>query len=334
MHSFLVRATVAALLFQASADPVRAGHYTVVDVDGEGTTRLWGINAKGQVIGVWDESAFLRETDGTIVPVTVPDNVEPWPEGINSRGDIAGVASHGCGTLGFSCSMGFVRLADGTVTTFNASGDPLDNTNAVAINEADETVGYFTDSSYAGHGFIRQPDGTVTIVDVPGSSAVGLAALNNRGYAAGSFADGVGQHGLLVGPDGSQTIFDIPGAQDIGVAGLNDDGWITGYYDHDGYERTGFLRSPDGTITFIDVGGVSDTRVVSINRSGNVAGCYVPAKRVRGFVQTLSGETRILKIKGVHDVEPAGINDRGFVAGTYAVKDGEISKTYGFIWRP
>lgn len=325
-------AVLAVLAFQACLEPAQAGSYTVVDVGNAGSTKLSGINAHGQAIGTADIYAFLREKDGTIDYISVPDNGDPYPTAINRYGDVAGVAWHSCGDLGYVCPVGFMRRANGTIETFYATGNPLDDTQVWAMNDARETAGYFEDASYRLHGFMRQDNGTVLIVDGPGAMATELTKINNNGYAAGTFFDGAAWHGLLVAPDGSQTVFDIFGAVGYGIEGMKDDGTIVGYYYHDGLEMTGFIRTPDGTITSISVDGSSSTYVASINRAGKTAGFYGAGKVKQGFVQSPSGKSKILKIKGFRDVLPVAISDRGVVAGTFTKPNSYGS--FGFIWQP
>ncbi|HEX4861149.1 MAG TPA: hypothetical protein VFV07_07930 [Rhizomicrobium sp.] len=327
MGKMLVAMAAAAILWQV---PAEAAHYITVDVDGVGDTALLAINAKGQIAGYANGSGFFREADGTIVPFQVTGYANPVPWAINNRGDMAGSATYSCGE--FDCEVGFLRLADGTVTTFFASNVPDDSTQVMALNAKGQIAGSYLDPGGSAHGFIRQRDGKIRTVDVPGAEWTELYALNDDGYAAGFFRDATATHGLLVAPDGAQTAFDVPGAQTTLVNGLNDDGTIVGFSIHDGDFQTGYLRSPDGTITTID--GASMSQAIAIDRSGNVAGYYQPVNRGFAFLRRPSGEFMTFRPRGSKSTDAHAIGDHGTVVGSYEEEVDGVGKTYGFIWRP
>ena len=326
MRKMLVAVAAAVMLWQV---PAEAAHYITVDVDGVGDTALLAINAKGQIAGYANGSGFLREPDGTIVSLQVTGYTHPVPWAINNRGDIAGTATYSCGE--FSCGVGFLQLADGTVTTFFASDVPDDSTMVMALNAKGQIAGYYADPGGFAHGFIRQRDGKIRAVDVPGAENVFLYALNDDGYAAGFFQD-TATHGLLVAPDGSQTVFDVPDAQSTLVNGLGDDGTIVGFFIHDGDFQTGYLRSPDGTITTID--GASMSQAIAIDRSGNVAGYYQPVNRGFAFLRRPSGKFATFRPRGSKSTDAKAIGDHGTVVGSYEEEVDGVGKTYGFIWHP
>ena len=65
---------------------------------------------------------------------------------------------------------GFVRAADGTITTFDIPGagtGAFQGTFPGGINPAGTIPGTYTDSSGVNHGFVRARDGTVTTFDIP-----------------------------------------------------------------------------------------------------------------------------------------------------------------------
>jgi uncharacterized membrane protein len=327
MRKLLVAAVAAMVL---SHIPAKAAHYITVDVGGYGDTGLLAINAKGQIAGYANGNGFLRETDGTIVPLQVAGYTNSVPWAINDRGDVVGSASYSCNG-GFSCEVSFLRFADGTVTTFSASSTPGNSTTAKAINAKGQIAGYYADPGGLPHGFIRQRDGKIRTVDVPGAQSVILYAINDEGYAAGLFQD-TATHGLLVAPDGTQTVINVPGAHDTLVNGLNDDGTIVGSSFYDGGSQAAYLRAADGTITTIDGAFISEAN--AIDRSGNVVGYYQPENRGFAFLRRPSGELVTLKIKDSYS-EATSVNDGGTVVGYYQTKgDHNTGKMYGFIWQP
>jgi hypothetical protein len=55
------------------------------------------------------------------------------------------------------CGHGFVRAADGTVVTFDAPGAGTGGTNAFDISPSGEAMGWYLDSNFTFHGFVRKP---------------------------------------------------------------------------------------------------------------------------------------------------------------------------------
>ena len=89
---------------------------------------------------------------------------------------------------------GFVRAANGTLTTFDIPGAQY--LQVYAINPAGTLTGYYTTPTF--HGFLRAPDGALTTIDVPGSAGTGGTAINPAGTVTGIFFDAAGVlHGFL-----------------------------------------------------------------------------------------------------------------------------------------
>ena len=151
--------------------------------------------------------------------------------------------------------------------TFPASGGY--GSIPIAINLEGAIVGYYTDSNYSFHAFLRSPDGTFTTWIGPdactgngseGCFGSGATNVNVFGTIAGGFEDDSGNfvhHGHSATPEGELTTFDVPGAgtgsyQGTGCPGcdigLNQWGAIAGIYSDANSVNHGFLRSPDGKL--------------------------------------------------------------------------------------
>ncbi len=98
-------------------------------------------------------------------------------EGINDAGSVTGDVLTGNG------SVGFVRTADGTVTTFSVPGCPY--TWGMSINLNGVVAGRCTDSAGHGHGFIRATDGSISTLDVPGEDDTFVYSINDNGLVTG-----------------------------------------------------------------------------------------------------------------------------------------------------
>ena len=102
-------------------------------------------------------------------------------------------------------------------------------------------AGYYIDSNFVYHGFLRALDGTFTTFDAPGAGTqqgVGTQTqgLNLEGATTGNYLDAsYVSHGFLRAPDGTFTTFDAPGAgtgflQGTVATSINDLGQIVGQY--------------------------------------------------------------------------------------------------------
>lgn len=93
---------------------------------------------------------------------------------------------------------------------------PYSGTEVVSINSRGASTGYVIDSGYGTHGFVRNPNGTITVFDAPGANpTIGGTyplSINDRGVIAGiSFDSYAVAHGFLRESGGSFTVFDAPG---------------------------------------------------------------------------------------------------------------------------
>ena len=86
------------------------------------------------------------------------------------------------------------------------------------INPNGQIAGYYTDANGAGHGFLRETDGTFATFDVPGAgTGAGEGtysyAISQRGDITGYYIDSADvSHGFLRDKNGVITTFDVPGS--------------------------------------------------------------------------------------------------------------------------
>jgi probable HAF family extracellular repeat protein len=123
--------------------------FTTFDVPGVPSfTAAYGINDRGQIVGLFGDFSHSFLKDGTtFTPLDVPDATLTVAGGINNGGQIVGVFSDATGDHGF--------VTDGTTFT------PLDvpgatRTVAFGINDRSQIVGFFENATGT-HGFLATP---------------------------------------------------------------------------------------------------------------------------------------------------------------------------------
>ncbi len=271
-------------------------------------------DACGLVAGYFIDSrnvahGYLRAADGTLTVFDVPHAGTG-----NGQGTFAGNMSMSgeviAGGYVDSTGMnhGFLRASNGTVTEFDvpaaATGPGLGTTTfwAQCVNPAGAMTGGYYDQNGAIHGYLRNPDGTITTFDAPGAgtgSGQGTYtwAINPAGTTAGASQDNNGvYHGLLRTADGKITIYDIKGAgtgagQGTQAEGINPSGVIEGYYTDANNVSHGYVRAVDGTYTFFDAPGAGTgsgqgTFPMTNNPAGSIVGYYVDNNGAyHGFVR-------------------------------------------------
>lgn len=216
------------------------GTVTVVDFPESTSTYLYGMNNGGEIVGETENPGyhgFLKKRDGKFKAFDVP-NAATAATVINDAGIIAGrYCTMSCWTSTFS---GFVRTSNGTISTFTVVGGEK-WTLPLGLNRPGTTVGVGVDVNGTREGFIRQPEGQITI-----DSNCGFSGINNKGWIVGSSTLDTYYHGCLRGPDGGETFFDDPKAgteelQGTSPAGINNNLYVIGYYQDSGFDIHGFL---------------------------------------------------------------------------------------------
>jgi hypothetical protein len=125
--SFLFGALIVTLtlalpgLAQAQTAPYE---FQVIDVPGAQSTRVFGISAKGDIVGFYRDSggvliSFVRHRDGTVVPFQLPGAIQTVVRGINAAGDLAGDYTDADGV-----SHGFV-FRRGVLTNIDVAGSEV-----------------------------------------------------------------------------------------------------------------------------------------------------------------------------------------------------------------
>jgi hypothetical protein len=218
-----------------------------------------GINDFDDIVGtVYNPGAyyygFTRSREGVYTQISFGD--ETVATAINGNGSVVGYAVSFSGGAPF---IGFETHPDGYHFTFTASlpsstACTTAGTFPETINAEGTIAGWYYAlcPAYERGGFVRSPEGVVSVFPLPGPIGQNYIAINEVGDVTGAYTDTAGdQHGFVRNPYGTISTFDPPehdvmsGTQPTGI---NDAGVITGFYDQAGV--TGFLRvPPTGTST-------------------------------------------------------------------------------------
>ncbi len=169
------------------------GTYTILTAPNATNTYVTGINASGQVVGHFNDSAGYHgfvETNGVFTTLTVPNATNTYTSAINASGQVAGIFSDNVGTIN-----GFVEQ-NGIFTTLTAPN--ATNTYTSAINANGQVVGFFIDNTGSTHDYIEQ-NGIFTTL-VPNAVSSKATGINANGQVVGVFNDGKKERGFVTVP--------------------------------------------------------------------------------------------------------------------------------------
>jgi len=262
----------------------------------------------------WVLSGGLASAKGTFTTFDAG-----WITGINSGNTVTGYSATKYG------SDGFVRTADGVLTTFAVPQATF--TEPLSINNKGTITGSYKNHPETLRGFARAADGTITTFNGASHATVTWAfSINNKGQIAGA-ADA---HGFVRNAQGQTTLFEVSGADETAASSINDKGVTAGIYYLAGTAH-GFVRVPEGTITTFDVPGDFATMwVAGINATGSVTGYYDNEDGTgrHGFVRAPDGTLTIFNGPDCR-ISPTGINRKGVIAGY--CDETSTRHTVGFI---
>jgi hypothetical protein len=244
---------------------------------------------------------------------------QTFVESINNQGGIAGYYTFGSGLT----PHGFVRAANGTITTFDYPRVPTFGTFVFSINAAGAITGYYVGGTFpfTNHGFVRDPEGNFTSFDPPGSTSTIAQSINARGAITGYYnASNLLIHGFVRQPDGTIVTFDPPDSTSTKAVGINALGTIAGDYQLANMSVHGFVRQPDGTIETFDPPGSTGTTVTGISAGGVITGSYTSGGRTFGFVRDIA--KAVVTFTAGFSTFPTGINVDGAITGSFSTDTG------------
>jgi hypothetical protein len=305
-------------------------------------------------------SGFVRDEEGHITTFAVPESVLTEPVSINTAGEITGyyqAAGPNPSTPGNP--QGFIRSADGTITTLTGNTYTLNGLQPVSINVAGEIAGNFPDITFASNIFIRSASGvfsTTTLSQGAEYSTV-VTGLNAGGAIAGystsgSISDAQGflwdGQGPLPNPVSSAglTEIDVPASTGTFPTALNAEEAVVGCYSQNAVYYD-FVRYPDGFIKTLKIPGTVPGCIailgspvplinalppsITINDQGTTTGYYTDASKVsHGFVYFGHGRLTTFEHTGSKQTIPTSINNDDVITGYYS----RGSEIVGFIREP
>jgi hypothetical protein len=199
-------------------------------------------------------------------------------------------------------------------------------------------------NNFVSFGFLRQADGSVITISVPGSTSTSVGPaegvvfagppINPAGAITGSYSDISGAtHGYVRAPDGMFTTFDAPGAVNgtFSIC-ITPTGAVVGASFDANFVGHGFLRAPDGTFTPFDPPGSTETLPTSINPAGAITGEFFDANGTNhGFLRARDGTITTFDAPGaVNGTTPNDINPAGAITGYF----GDANGDHGFLRAP
>jgi len=197
------------------------GTFSTIDVPGATFSTANGINDLGQIVGdfsldpgllggpppatvplppTYNATGFLRNPDGTIVPLDV--------FGLNNQGKGINNAGQTVGTYGGFA--GFLNT-NGTITNIHPP-DTNQYVGAVDINNLGQIVGFVNSvDDFADHGFLFS-GGSFEHIDPPGAFIAYATGINDQGQIVGYFTDEATslKHGFLATPQSSVVVVATP----------------------------------------------------------------------------------------------------------------------------
>lgn len=177
-----------------------------------------------------------------------------------------------------------------------------------SINARGEIAGIYEGADFVGHGFLRAPDGKITIFDDP-AEGVGVNqgtwayGVNDRGEISGAVTDQAGgSHGFVRSAKGVFTDFDFPGETGTAFnsALINNQGVTAGYYATPTGFVAGYERSHEGRVTaFVPAVSAGATAVwtFGLSTEGEALGRVNDNNSVgHAFIRSPGGKTVVFDV--------------------------------------
>jgi len=226
------------------------------------------------------------------------------------------------------------RAGSYVFTNFDGPPDNSQGTTVNGINNLGQAVGFSTAADGAFNNFIRNVDGSFTLLNFAGSAGAMANGLNVNGQVVG----GLGSTAFFL-TNGGNTVIPIPSVTGTTTAeaafGINDHGTIVGQYsDSTTGTSPGFVYSKGSFTTLNPVTNDSQVFAQGINNNGLVVGFYnTDGVHDHGFLfNTSTSSYKLLADPNVANLlftQFLGINDHNEAVGYYQTNDGS---QHGFLY--
>jgi hypothetical protein len=217
-----------------------------LDTATPGYTQAFGINNAGTVGGrFYDAAASTYSgffyTNGIYTTYDVPNQPQFTVTAVYGVNNVNGF----CGFIWpppYTLISAFIG-SGATASVFQVNGSTYNY--CTGINDSGSTVGVYKDGAGVYHGWLRNSNGAITVIDVPGASTVPatvpcistmvagtqVAGINRRGEITGHFWDSSNnEHGFIRSSSGTFTQVDVPGAYQTAGGGVNDKKTMVGHW--------------------------------------------------------------------------------------------------------
>ena len=227
-----------------------------------------------------------------------------------------------------------VRAGGLLFTNFDGPPDNTQGTTVNGINNLGQAVGFSTAANGAFNNFVRNVDGSFTLLNFAGSAEAMANGLNSNGQVVG----GLGATAFFL-TNGGNTVITIPSVTSTTSAevafGINDKGTIVGQYtDSTTRNSPGFVLAKGSFTTLNPVANDFQVFAQGINNNGQVVGFYnTDGVHDHGFLfntntssYTLLGDPNVANLLFTQFL---GINDHNEAVGYYQTNDGS---QHGFLF--
>lgn len=249
--------------------------FTKNKLPGAYDTEPSGINNAGVTVG-----SYYEDTGGywhgyilngkKLTTLDAPKSTGTYALGLPYNGVIAVVGYYIPGgkvwSEGFLYKKGKFTEVPGPIEAISSVG--------TGINDKEEIVGYYADSSTVRHGFLLQGKNYTTL-DVPGATNTYAEGINDKGYIVLGWLDSSGfEHSSLYKGKGTKYMpIDVPGAVDSQPNGINNEGDIAYWWQDSSGLSHGALLYGGKYYTF-DYPKAYGTYGGGINDEHTIAGGY------------------------------------------------------------
>ena len=329
-HTIQSSSLTLAVLIATAAFAADSGRFTQIDYPGASLTQAWGINSRGDIVGLYtgadkNNHGFLLN-GGHLTAIDYPGAAVTLLNAVNPQGEIVGEF----GQTATSPHRAFKLGIDGVFTAYDLPGAV--STTFGGINARGDISGIYRLADGVSRTFFLS-GGQVTKIDYPGSSATGNLGISPQSEVVGIYSLNNVLHGYVWSSGGGFITIDYPNATYTNVTGRNAWGDTVGRYLDQAGVSHGYLLS-NGQFTSIDYPGASFTGLTGIDPDGNISGRSTVNGVTHGFLlKTTKPATRYsvtdLGAVGPPPGQPYTLTNNRLVSGA-VVTDSNYS--HAVVW--